>query len=166
MLNSRSPVLTCCPSVKLRSLMKPESRATTSTLSIATTRPMKSPVAVTSRLMTGVTVTAGGGAPWATAASYPVSKMHVKNRSRPASGQLLAIVSLRYKLHPQYDTIKEQTPVYFADSSLASRVISALSTLETGHDFSATPANSLNFASSRLGTLARSVSAERVIRKP
>src|SRR6516225_9044210 len=40
MRNKRSPVLTCCPSVKLRSLMKPEIRATTSTLSIATTRPI------------------------------------------------------------------------------------------------------------------------------
>src|SRR6516164_1959862 len=117
MRNKRSPVLTCCPSVKLRSLMKPEIRATTSTLSIATTRPMKSPVAVTSRLTTGVTVTAGGGAPWAVAALYPVSKMHAKKkekkRSRPASGQLVAIVSLRYKLHSQYDTIEEQTPDLF-----------------------------------------------------
>src|SRR6516162_6518380 len=113
MRNKRSPVLTCCPSVKLRSLMKPEIRATTSTLSIATTRPMKSPVAVTSRLTTGATVTAGGGAPWAAAVSHPVSKMHAENRSCPASGQLVAIVSLRYKLHSQYDTIEEQTPDLF-----------------------------------------------------
>src|SRR5215472_7929861 len=73
--------------------MKPDTRATTSTLSIATTRPMKSPVAVTSRLITGVTVTAGGGPPWAVAASYPVTRMHAANRNRPASGQLLAIAS-------------------------------------------------------------------------
>src|SRR5262245_4882857 len=65
-----------------------------------------------------------------------------------------------------YDTLKERALVYFADSSLASMVICALSTLETGHDFSAIPANSLNFASSRFGTPARSVSAERVMRKP
>src|ERR1700758_551422 len=113
MLNSRSPVLTCWPSLKLRSLMKPETRATTSTLSIATTRPMKSPVAVTSRLTTGVTVTAGGGPLWAAAASYPVRKMHAANRNRPARGQLLAIMSPTNKLHPQYDMIKGQTPDLF-----------------------------------------------------
>src|SRR5262249_31615560 len=95
--------------VKLRSLMKPEIRATTSTLSIATTRPMKSPVAVTSRLATGVTVTAGGGLPWATAASQIVSKTHAENRNRPASRQSLAIVSLPNKLHADYDTVKGQT---------------------------------------------------------
>src|SRR3974390_281831 len=106
MLNSRSPVLTCCPSLKLRSLMKPETRATTSTLSIATTRPMKSPVAVTSRLATGVTVTAGGGAPWAVAALYPVSKMQEANRNRPASGQLPAIVSLPIMRYSRYDMAK------------------------------------------------------------
>src|SRR5580693_1383201 len=47
--------------------MKPGTRATTSTLSIATTRPTNSPVSVTSRLSTGTTVTAGGGVPCAIA---------------------------------------------------------------------------------------------------
>src|SRR5690349_7540040 len=166
MRNKRSPVLTCCPSVKLRSFMKPEIRATTSTLSIAATRPMKSPVDVTSRLTTGVTVTAGGGAPCAAAAWYPVSKMDAANRDRATSGQLRAIDHSRTGFTHTTTQAKNGHQVYFADSSLASSVICALSTLETGHDFSALPANSLNFASSRLGTLARNVSAERVMRKP
>ena len=45
--------------------MKPGTRATMSTLLIATTRPTNSAVSVTSRLATGTTVTAGGGAPCA-----------------------------------------------------------------------------------------------------
>src|SRR6266581_1042504 len=72
MRNRRSPALTCCPSVKCRSWMNPGTRATMSTLSIAVTRPMKSPVSVTWRLAAGVTATAGGGeAPWAAAAPQP-----------------------------------------------------------------------------------------------
>src|SRR6266699_570433 len=72
MRNRRSPVLTCWPSVKCRSWMNPGTRATMSTLSIAVTRPMKSPVSVTWRLAAGVTATAGGGeAPWAAAAPQP-----------------------------------------------------------------------------------------------
>src|SRR5262249_37801608 len=48
----------------------------------------------------------------------------------------------------------------------ASSVICALSTLDTGQVFSALPASSLNFASSTFGTLARSVSVERLMRNP
>src|ERR1700730_9800044 len=50
--------------------------------------------------------------------------------------------------------------------SLASSVISALRTLETGQFFSASPAIRANVAWSRFGTLARSDKAERVMRKP
>ena len=45
-------------------------------------------------------------------------------------------------------------------------MISALRTLETRQFFSASFANSANLASSRLGTLARSVKAERLILNP
>src|SRR5262245_38136889 len=55
--------------------MKPGTRATMSTLSIAVTRPRKSPVSVTWRLTTGITDTAGGGAPWAAAAPQPTRKL-------------------------------------------------------------------------------------------
>jgi hypothetical protein len=48
----------------------------------------------------------------------------------------------------------------------ASSVISALRTLETGQFFSASFASSANFVSSRLGTFARSVKAERLILNP
>ena len=51
-------------------------------------------------------------------------------------------------------------------SSFASSVISALRTLETGQFFSASFAKLANLASSRLGTLARSVRAERLMRNP
>src|SRR4029077_13784128 len=50
--------------------------------------------------------------------------------------------------------------------SLASSSISALRTLETGQFFSASLAKSANLVSSRLGTLARSVRAERLMRNP
>src|SRR5262245_6612735 len=55
--------------------MKPGTRATMSTLSIAVTRPRKSPVSVTCRLTTGITDTAGGGAPWAAAAPQPTTRL-------------------------------------------------------------------------------------------
>src|SRR4029077_3188563 len=48
----------------------------------------------------------------------------------------------------------------------ASRVISALSALETGQFCSASFASRVNVASSKLGTLARSVKAERLMRNP
>jgi hypothetical protein len=50
--------------------------------------------------------------------------------------------------------------------SLASNVISALRTFETGQFFSASLAISANLVSSRFGTWARRVKADRVIRKP
>ena len=50
--------------------------------------------------------------------------------------------------------------------SLASKVISALRTFETGQVFSASLAISANLVSSRFGTWARRVKADRVIRKP
>src|SRR5437870_3824626 len=56
--------------------MKPGTRATISTLSIAVTRPMKSTVSVICRLATGVTETAGGGAaPWAVATRQEAIKL-------------------------------------------------------------------------------------------
>src|SRR5689334_8264747 len=73
--------------------MKPETRATTSTLSMAAMRPMKSPVAVTSRLTTGATVTAGGGVLCAPAPSQAVRKIHVAKNRCAANGQFLAIAS-------------------------------------------------------------------------
>src|ERR1700730_2755879 len=51
-------------------------------------------------------------------------------------------------------------------TNLASRVISALRTLETGQFCSASLAIRAKVDGSRVGTLARSVSAERLIRKP
>jgi hypothetical protein len=51
-------------------------------------------------------------------------------------------------------------------SSLASNVMVALRTLETGQFFSASLAKRENAAWSRFGTCARSVKAERLIRKP
>src|ERR1700739_1651111 len=50
--------------------------------------------------------------------------------------------------------------------NLASNVIAALRTLETGQFFSASPAIRANAASSRFGTWARSVRAERLMRNP
>src|SRR5262245_24329887 len=50
--------------------------------------------------------------------------------------------------------------------SFASRVTSELRTLETGQFFSASPAIPAKAASSRFGTLARRVSADRLMRKP
>ena len=50
--------------------------------------------------------------------------------------------------------------------SLASNVIAALSTFETGQFFSASLAISTNLVSFRFGTLARRVRAERLMRKP
>src|SRR3974390_36748 len=67
MRKRRSPRLTFCPSTNVRSSMKPLIRATTSTLSIAVTRPMKVTVSVICRLTTGTTETEGGGAVCATA---------------------------------------------------------------------------------------------------
>ena len=51
-------------------------------------------------------------------------------------------------------------------TSLASSVISALSTLDTGQFFSASLANCAKRDPSRPGTVARRVSAERLMRKP
>src|SRR6185312_10274485 len=51
-------------------------------------------------------------------------------------------------------------------TSLASSVIWAFRTFDTGQFFSASPAIFANAASSNFGTLARSVKAERVIRNP
>src|SRR6266446_5129741 len=56
------------------------------------------------------------------------------------------------------------SPVY-VQTSFASSVISALSTLETGQFCSASCAIRANVSCSRFGTLARSVRAERLIRK-
>jgi hypothetical protein len=53
-----------------------------------------------------------------------------------------------------------------AQTSLASSVISALRTFETGQFFSASLASCANFSSSRFGTLARSVRADRLMRNP
>src|SRR6516162_9285142 len=50
--------------------------------------------------------------------------------------------------------------------NLASSVIAALSTFETGQFFSASPAKRAKPASSRFGTFAQRVSAERLIRNP
>ena len=50
--------------------------------------------------------------------------------------------------------------------NLASNVFAALSTFETGQFFSASPAIRAKLASSRLGTCARNVRAERLMRKP
>src|SRR5260370_113032 len=48
--------------------------------------------------------------------------------------------------------------------NFASKVIAALRTLDTGQFFSASPARLANAASSRFGTFARKVSAERLMR--
>src|SRR3984957_15622440 len=53
-----------------------------------------------------------------------------------------------------------------SQTSFASKVIVALSTLETGQFFSASPAILRNPASSTPGTWARSVSADLLMRKP
>src|SRR5215468_3268747 len=58
------------------------------------------------------------------------------------------------------------SPAILDQISLASSVISALSTLETGQFFSASPAMRAKAASSRFGTWARSVSADRLMRNP
>src|SRR5580704_6327291 len=50
--------------------------------------------------------------------------------------------------------------------NLASKVIAALRTLETGQFFSASLAMRANAASSRFGTWARNVRADRLMRKP
>jgi hypothetical protein len=50
--------------------------------------------------------------------------------------------------------------------NLASNVIAALRTFETGQVSSASFANSTNLVSSRFGTFARRVRAERLIRNP
>src|SRR5580698_912841 len=50
--------------------------------------------------------------------------------------------------------------------NLASKVIAALRTLETGQFFSASPAMRANAASSRFGTFARNVRADRLMRNP
>src|SRR2546426_8566365 len=54
--------------------MSPGTRARISTLLIAVTRPMRSPVSVTGRVAAGVTETAGGGTPWAVAAPHQAMK--------------------------------------------------------------------------------------------
>src|SRR5205823_3507654 len=56
--------------------------------------------------------------------------------------------------------------ISFVQISLASSVIAALRTFETGQFFSASAANRAKVPSSRLGTWARKVSAERLMRKP
>src|SRR5262245_41284510 len=68
--------------------MNPGTRATTSTLSIAVTRPMKSPVSVTKRLLTLATDTAGGGG--GACAFAAVSASAMLSRQMPAlnSGNL------------------------------------------------------------------------------
>src|SRR5262249_25349662 len=93
MRNRRSPVLTCCPSVKLRSWMKPATRATTSTLLIALTRPTKSPVAVIWRLCTGRTDTAGGGAPCAMAAPQQTIETSAPIAADVAREQLRRVIN-------------------------------------------------------------------------
>src|ERR1700733_9235522 len=60
MTNRRSPVLTCCPSVKARFCRKPSTRDTRMTVLTAWTRATKVPAGVTLFRATAVTVTAGG----------------------------------------------------------------------------------------------------------
>lgn len=50
--------------------------------------------------------------------------------------------------------------------SLASKVIAALRTLDTGQFFSASPTIRVNAASSKFGTWARKVRADRLMRNP
>ena len=72
------------------------------------------------------------------------------------------------------ETINDPEALYDPESarmgthwtSLASNVIVVLSTLDTGQFFSASPAIRAKAASSRFGTFARRVSAERLMRKP
>src|SRR5262245_8945263 len=74
--------------------MKPGTRATMSTLSIAVTRPRKSPVSVTWRLTTGITDTAGGGAPWAAAAPQPTSRLSAPKAMPPPRKPLRPAIEL------------------------------------------------------------------------
>ena len=60
MTNRRSPVLTCCPSVKARFCRKPSTRDTRLTVLTAWTRPTKVPAGVTLFRAAAATVTAGG----------------------------------------------------------------------------------------------------------